>query len=260
VNGAVDAAASGLLRVGGPAAGEVHVWHGTLEPPTPLRDRFAALLASDERERASRFRFDRDRLRFIAGRAQLRMLLGRYLQTNPQTIAFRYGRYGKPELTASELQFNLSHSGPQMLVAVTRIGEVGVDIELDTTDMSGEQIAERFFSPAEVATLRGLPAACQPRAFLACWTRKEAFIKARGDGLQLALDSFDVSLAPGQPVAIMRTEWSHSEPTEWSLTDLTDGLAGYVAAVAVRSATPVRIVRLTLPAISRDDLSMEEKR
>jgi 4'-phosphopantetheinyl transferase len=242
------------------ATGEVHVWHGTLEPPAPLRDLLAALLAGDERERASRFRFDRDRLRFIAGRAQLRMLLGHYLQTNPHTIGFRYGPYGKPELTAGELQFNLSHSGPQMLVAVTRIGDVGVDLELDTTDMAREQIAEQFFSPAEVATLRGLPTACQPRAFLACWTRKEAFIKARGDGLQLALDSFDVSLAPGQPVALVRTAWSHSEPTEWSLADLSDGLAGYVAALAVRSAAPVRIVRRTLPAISPDDLSTEEKR
>jgi 4'-phosphopantetheinyl transferase len=260
VNGAVDAAAQAPPRQGGPADGEVHVWHGTLEPPPAVRDRFAALLSSDEAQQAGRFRFERDRTRYIAGRAQLRLLLGGYLGVAPVGLAFRYGQYGKPELTASELQFNLSHSGPQMLVAVTRIGDVGVDIELDTTDMAREQIAERFFSPAEVATLRGLPAACQPRAFLACWTRKEAFIKARGDGLQLALDSFDVSLAPGQPVAIVRTAWSHSEPTEWSLIDLSDGLAGYVAAVAVRSAAPVRIVRRALPAISRDDLSTEEKR
>ena len=119
--------------------------------------------------------------------------------------------------------------------------------------------SERFFSPSEVATLRALPRDLQGRAFLACWTRKEAFIKARGDGLSLALDSFDVTLEPGQPAAILRTAWSGTEPTEWRLSDLSDEDAGYVAAIAVRSSRPIAIRRQLLP-ITESESSSEQER
>jgi 4'-phosphopantetheinyl transferase len=109
-------------------------------------------------------------------------------------------------------------------------------VEIDDTDFASERIAERFFSKAEVCVLRSLPIEVQAHAFLNCWTRKEAFIKARGDGLSLALDSFDVSLAPGAPAALLRTEWDAAEPTQWWLHDLSDESRGYIAAVAVRSA------------------------
>ena len=102
-----------------------------------------------------------------------------------------------------------------------------------------------FFSPSEVTALRSLPADLQPRAFLTCWTRKEAFIKARGDGLQLALDSFDVTLDPFSPPALLRTAWSPEEPQQWSLHDLSDPERGYIAALALRSRGQ-RVVRRTI--------------
>jgi 4'-phosphopantetheinyl transferase len=139
--------------------------------------------------------------------------------------------------------FNLSHSGALALYAFTADGELGIDVELDDADFARERIAERFFSPAEVRALRTLPANLQPRAFLTCWTRKEAFIKARGDGLSLPLDSFDVSLGPEARPALLRTAWSAEEPASWRVLDLSDRAAGYIAAVALRSnsAEPVEL-------------------
>jgi 4'-phosphopantetheinyl transferase len=191
------------------------------------------VLCGEELGRADRFRFERDRSRFIVGRALLRELLGRYTGCAPGEIAFRYGEFQKPML-ADGPWFNLSHSGPIALYAISAAGEVGIDVELYDPSFARERIAERFFSPAEVRALRSLPLDAQPRAFLSCWTRKEAFIKARGDGLSLALDSFDVTLAPDLPAALLRTAWCADEPKRWRIDDLSDRKAGYVAAVAVR--------------------------
>jgi 4'-phosphopantetheinyl transferase len=228
---------------------DLHVWHGTLDLSASVVTGLRDLLAADERERADRFRFERDRSRYIAGRGQLRLLLGRYLGTRAEAIRFRYGHHGKPELAGAELAFNVTHSGPYLLIAVSREAELGIDVERQDQQLAQECIAEHFFAPGEVAELRGLPLELQSRAFLACWTRKEAFIKARGDGLSLALDSFDVSLAPGKPVALLRTAWSPSEPTEWSLIDLSNVDAGYVAAVAVHSAAALDLTLHALPDI-----------
>ena len=214
-------------------AGEVHVWRASLERPAEIVARMREVLADDERMRADRFRFDRDRSRYIVGRALLRGLLARYLDVEPEDLEFEYGAFDKPALDSGPW-FNLSHSGSVALFAVSGEGELGVDVELDEADFAHERIAERFFSPAEVSALRALPADAQPRAFLTCWTRKEAFIKARGDGLSLALDSFDVTLSPDAPVALLRTAWCSEEAERWSMEDLSDSRAGYVAAVAMR--------------------------
>ncbi len=235
------------------------MWTGTLDQGPADVERLEPLLAPDERARAARFRFVRDRDRYIAGRGQLRLLLARYTGMPAATLVFRYGAFDKPALAGSGPQFNVSHSAAVLLIAVTAEHEVGIDVEIDTTDLARERIPERFFSPGEVRTLRGLPEAAQAQAFLACWTRKEAFIKARGDGLSLALDSFDVTLSPGQPAALQRTAWSRSEPKEWCLNDLTDVDAGYVAAVAVRSTVPLAIGRFQLPSI-QETLSEQETR
>lgn len=241
------------------SADEVHVWRGRLVLRPGTAERIAQVLSPDELERARRFHFARDRERYISGRAQLRQLLGRYLDADPSQLVFAYGPYGKPILPESGIHFNLSHSGEIALAAVTRAGEIGVDLELADEDFARERIAEHFFSPGEVAALRALADELQPRAFLTCWTRKEAFIKARGDGLSLALDSFDVSLAPGQPAAILRTAWSKSDPTEWSLSDLSDVDAGYIAALAVRSSTAVTVTCRELPGIDTEYPSEQEK-
>jgi 4'-phosphopantetheinyl transferase len=194
----------------------------------------ARLLAPDERRRADAYRLEPHRARFVVGRALLRILLGRYLQAAPEDLRFDYGEFDKPMLPGGP-SFNLSHSGAVALYAFSGAGEVGIDVELYDERPASEGIAERFFSPAEVSALRSLPAQMRSHAFLACWTRKEAFVKARGDGLSLALDSFDVTLAPGVPAALLRTAWSSEEPRRWQLQDLSDPEAGYVAAVAIHA-------------------------
>jgi len=213
---------------------EVHVWRASLERPTSVVGELRQTLARDEQQRADRFRFERHRSRYIVGRALLRSLLGAYLGCEPAALEFDYGEFQKPSLPGGP-SFNVSHSGSIALFAFTEHGELGVDLELDDPDFAGERIAERFFSSTEVDALQSLPEALRPRAFLTCWTRKEAFIKARGDGLSLALDSFDVTLSPDRPAALLRTHWSDEEPGEWRMEDLSDLKAGYIAAVALRS-------------------------
>jgi 4'-phosphopantetheinyl transferase len=214
-------------------ARELHVWRASLERPPQVTGAMRRLLAPDERARADRFRFERDRTRFIVGRSLLRGLLARYLDAVPEELTFQYGAFSKPALPGGPW-FNLSHSGAVALYAFSSSAEVGIDVELDNADFARERIAERFFSPAEVGVLRSLPVDAQPRAFLSCWTRKEAFIKARGDGLSLPLDSFDVTLAPHLPAALVRTAWCSDEPKHWHMQDLSDRKAGYIAAVAIR--------------------------
>lgn len=214
-------------------ANQVHVWRDSLSRAPAEVARLRNLLAPDERHRADRFRFERDRSNYIVGRATLRQLLARYLDAAPGDLEIGYGEFDKPYLAGGP-SFNLSHSGTVVLYAFAAAGELGIDVELEHPDFAHERIAERFFSPAEVSVLHSLPEEVQARAFLTCWTRKEAFIKARGDGLTLALDSFDVTFAPEAPAALLRTAWSRDEPAQWHLEDLSDPHMGYYAAVALR--------------------------
>jgi len=215
--------------------GVVHVWFA------PLAGRFEDvqhILSGDELERASRFRFDRDRNRFAIGRALLRELLERYTGLPKARIRFRYGPYGKPELADGDTTFNVSHSGDGAVFAFSRGLELGVDIEVLAPRASDRDVAERFFSPREVECLVGLPPEEQGHAFLTCWTRKEAFIKAKGDGLSLSLQDFDVTLDPSAPAELLRTAWARSEPSTWTLVDLSHHCQGFLAALAVRARNP----------------------
>ena len=193
------------------------------------------MLTVDERQRAERYIFERDRTHFVVARGLLRVLLGRYLRQEPQYLRFTYGPHGKPALATDTgggaLGFNVSHSHGLALYAVTRGREVGVDVERIRPEVAQEKIAERFFSPREVTVLRALPTPLQAAAFFACWTRKEAYIKAKGEGLALPLDQFDVSLAPGEPAALSHTAWDPQEAACWALQDLAPA-PGYRAAVA----------------------------
>src|SRR5919199_1621700 len=143
------------------------------------------------------------------------------LRQAPPQLCFTYGRHGKPALATGTggvpLRFNVSHSHGLALYAITRDREVGVDVERIRPEVAQEKIAERFFSPREVTVLRALPTPLQATAFFACWTRKEAYIKATGDGLSLSLKQFDVSLAPGEPVALLHTIWDPQEAARWAL-------------------------------------------
>ena len=212
--------------------GIIHVWRGSLDQEPEVHRRLDALLSGDERERARRFRFDRDRARYVVGRGLLRLLLGRYVDVDAAALRFGYGPHGKPALLGGGPHFNLAHSGATALYAFSSSSQLGVDVELMQPDFTDDGIAERFFSPLEVETLRALRNEDRAQAFLTCWTRKEAFLKARGDGLTLALDSFDVTLAPGEPPALLRTGWSPRERFRWKLVDLSDLEQGQVAALA----------------------------
>ena len=193
-------------------------------------------LTADERQRAERYIFQKDRTHFVVARGLLRVLLGCYLRQEPLHLRFIYGPHGKPALATDTggvaLRFNVSHSHGLALYAITRGREVGVDVERIRPKVAQEKIAERFFSPREVTVLRALPTPLQATAFFACWTRKEAYIKATGDGLSLPLDQFDVSLAPGEPAVLLRTAWDPQEVACWALQDLAPA-PGYRAAVAV---------------------------
>ena len=215
---------------------EVHIWRACLDPSASWVERLQRNLSPDELQRAARFHFPRDRRRFTVARGVLRDILSRYLGVPPSELRFRYSSYGKPALADGfddrGVRFNLSHSHEMALFAVTCGREVGIDIEYLDREIRAEEIAEHFFSTRERASLRALPAEAKHAAFFNCWTRKEAYIKAHGEGLSLPLDQFDVSLAPGEPAALLATHGDPREASRWSLQALTPG-ANYVAALAV---------------------------
>jgi 4'-phosphopantetheinyl transferase len=212
--------------------GEVHVWAACLDEPR--EGALQRLLSPDEQARATRFRFPRDRRRFVVGRGLLRGLLGRYLGVDPGTLCFNYGSRGKPSLAGGErhLSFNVTHSGALALLAFARDRELGVDLECERPLPDAEEIAQRYFSPQEGTTLGRLPRREREPAFFRCWTRKEAFIKATGDGLSRPLDGFDVTFAPGVPARLLRVEGEPGATERWWLEELKPA-EGFVAALAV---------------------------
>jgi 4'-phosphopantetheinyl transferase len=216
------------------AEDEVHVWRATFDwPVTPL-DR---ILSPEERERARRFRFDLHRKYFLIGRGLLRTLLSRYLGIQPGSLLFDYTPFGKPTLAspAESLRFNVSHSGDLLLIAVTLNRAVGVDIEQIHRDRAVAEIVEHFFSPNERSTLASLPDHVRHDAFFNCWTRKEAYIKAKGAGLSLPLDQFEVTFLSGDPAELLATQPDAAEAGRWRLREL-DVADGYKAAIAVEGS------------------------
>lgn len=215
---------------------EIHVWRATLDPPITRVQALEQTLDAGEQSRAQKFHFQKDRTHFIVARGLLRAILGRYLSREPHTLQFSYNKYGKPALTwepaGEALSFNMSHSHGMALYAVARIHNIGVDIEHINQSIECEKIAGRFFSPYEVNMLRAVPKQMQQEAFFNCWTRKEAYIKARGMGLSLDLNLFDVSLAPEAPAAILNIREENQDVSRWSLYDLSPG-PGFKAALAV---------------------------
>ncbi|MCA9945464.1 MAG: 4'-phosphopantetheinyl transferase superfamily protein [Anaerolineales bacterium] len=213
---------------------EIHVWVASLNRPQVQLNQFWQHLAEDEQARANRFYFDHDRAHYIVARGLLRQLLGSFLQLPARQIAFVYGEHGKPELAAelaiSGLRFNISHAQGVALLAFARQREVGVDIEQVRPLEDGEQIAERFFSANEVAVFTAVPPEQKPQAFFNCWTRKEAFIKVIGEGLSCPLDSFDVTLKPGDPAELLQVKGSREAATRWKLENLNPA-TGYAGAV-----------------------------
>ncbi len=210
-------------------ANQVHLWRVSLaRPPIPL-DMLWRVLTPDEVERAQRYRFERDRQRFVAARGMLRVILTRYTGLPPAAIHFETEDHGKPWLPSHpQLAFNASDSGEWMALGVTLERLIGVDIEQVREDVATLEIAERFFSPREVAALRALPPDEQTPAFFRCWTRKEAFIKAIGEGLSYPLDKFDVTLGPDSQAQLLFVEGEPEAPQRWWMIDfpIDRGYAG----------------------------------
>ncbi len=222
-----------------PVEGEIHIWRIRLDCPAGQTARLAALLSPDEEERAARYRIDEVRREYIVGRAALRLLLASYLGDAPRAIAFAYEERGRPVLAqnhcASGLCFNLSNARVLALAAFTRGQRIGVDLESNKRRVELMDVAARFFAPAERAALFGLAVDRQRQAFFNCWTRKEAYLKARGMGLSRPLDRFEVSLAPGEPARLLSDATEPDAPGRWSLVSV-NGLPGYTAALAVEGS------------------------
>lgn len=198
--------------------GEVHLWQvDLLEPPRPLRY-YMAIISEEEAARAARFYFEKDRHQFIVGRAVLRELLGRYLSLDPASIDFKFSDFGKPAFpNPAGIQFNISHSGGMALMGFTQTAEIGVDLEKIKPDLEIEQIASRFFAIKEKAALLQQPVHRQAASFYQCWTSKEAFIKAHGQGLSLPLDQFEVEVHPDKPAALKAVHWDPKLVENWDL-------------------------------------------
>ena len=198
----------------------------------------ASLLSEAERERATRFAFSRDARRFIVGRARLRQLLGARLGVRPESVELVNGARGKPALNDAErnsLRFNLSHRDDLAVYVLSSGSEVGIDVEAIRPLPDADTLAARFFSRREYAAYGALDPCDRPLGFFQCWTRKEAFVKALGEGLSHPLDSFDVSLAPGAPAELLRVEPGPGVDRDWRLTSFSPA-PGFVAAVAAEVA------------------------
>ncbi len=218
------------------SSNEVHVWRAFLEQPTEHVRQLASVLSASERSRAERFHFERDRRRFTVGRGVLRVILGRYTGIEPGQVRFRYGLYGKPylaeELERSVLRFNLAHSHALALYAFACGREIGVDLDRVRPMPDAEQIAAQFFSARENRALQALPQAQKLEAFFNCWTRKEAYLKASSEGLARSLDTFDVSLVPGEAARLLYVEGQPEEIDRWSLKTFVPA-ADHLATLAV---------------------------
>ncbi len=218
------------------AKNEVHVWRTFLKLAAPAIQNLRQTLSREEDVRASKFYFEKDRRAFIIARGVLRTILGRYLDTEPDQISFCYNPYGKPALDVfskeMQLNFSLSHSHELAMYAFTYSRQIGIDVEYMRSDVDYEQLAIHSFSQCENDVFLSLPDAVRQQAFFSCWTRKEAYIKARGKGLSIPLNCFDVSLRPGEPAALLNSREDPQGMTRWSLRDLYPG-PGYAGALAV---------------------------
>lgn len=212
---------------------DVHVWCVHLDVPLGAAARVYTALSDDERDRASRLAFDREQRRFIVAHGALRDVLARYLEVTPARIAFVHNASGKPALHpgfGTRLRFNFSHSGALALIAIAMDAEVGVDVECARAHRDYAGIARWFFSAAEAEHLASVPRAQHAQAFIRCWTRKEAFVKARGDGRAAAMDGPPLPFASGRadrPIQVCPTA---SEC--WSIHTLRPA-AGYIGALAI---------------------------
>ena len=212
---------------------EAHIWQADLDLNESLQSSFLKLFSHDEKNRAKKFRFNIDSQRFIIARGILRSLVGKYLEINPAEISFQYSEFGKPGIAGNKsLQFNISHSQNIALFAFTKKFNVGVDVEFVNPNIEVKDIATKFFSANEIMNLLALTEQEQTLGFFNCWTRKEAFIKAVGEGLSFPLDKFEVSLEPDKPAKLLATDWDPKAFSKWSMYSISPG-AGFVGSLVI---------------------------
>ena len=222
---------------------ELHVWRaGTAASVDTLRAA-EAFLAADERERAERFRHEPSRTAYVVARAALRRIVGAYLDNDPESVRFAYSASGKPCLAdpdgGARLQFNLSHSGEWAVYAFAINRPVGVDVEEIRQMPDLMDIARRFFAASEYAALRSLEGAGRLESFFACWTRKEAYLKARGLGLSASMSEFVVSVSASEPPRLLAERENPGEAHRWAFRTVDVG-PGYAGAVVVEGQ-PARV-------------------
>lgn len=223
--------------------GIIDVWTWSLDRPTAEVVGLASLLSPDEADRASRFVNARDANRYVVARANMRIILGGRLGTPPRELTFAYNDFGKPRLMAKGVappHFNLSHSGALAMLAISDSSPLGIDIE--EMKPVEEDVAGYFFSARERASLKRLLPSEYLRAFYRCWTRKEALVKARGEGLTIALDSFDVSVGGRATLDLSRLEDETTGHGRWKLCNLEvpPGFQGAVAVLTDGVPVPLR--------------------
>jgi 4'-phosphopantetheinyl transferase len=219
---------------------EIHLWYADLMRPAVAVSELAEPLTATEHERARRFHFEKHRRRFLVRRGLLRRLLGSYLDREPSAVEFVYGEREKPFVAGEQhrepsarLEFNLSDSEDLAVYAVARGAEIGVDVEILRPMEDALSISESYFSERERDSLRSVPAELRNETFFNCWTRKEAYLKAIGEGLAEPLDSFSVTLVPGEEARFLDFRNTAEDPQSWSLVHLRP-TASSVGALALR--------------------------
>ena len=228
----------------------VDVWHLSLEDLQEANSSLFACLSDTEKQRAARFVFERDRSRFITCRGLLRAVLAQLLSLSPVEVTFNYGEKGKPHLQDSPLFFNLSHSNDQACIAACREAALGIDVECIRAPArhTWVDLAQRFFSTAEIAELMALPVSHQSEAFFAGWARKEAYLKLHGLGLALPLNRFSVTIDPDTPAMLRSTEWRPDDVNQTSLYDLPTA-PRYRSSLAIASTAPVTLNHVSISSL-----------
>ncbi|MEP6901717.1 MAG: 4'-phosphopantetheinyl transferase superfamily protein [Actinomycetota bacterium] len=213
--------------------GEIHIWRANLNQESLSVQQFLKTLSADEKQKADKYYFDKDRNHFIVARGTLRKILSGYLGIAPNEICFAYNLFGKPILDVknNQFRFNVSHSQGLALFAITREREVGIDLEFIRSDFAVLKTAQSFFSEPEISALKNLPTELQTAAFFSIWTRKEAFIKAVGEGFSYPSTKFTVSIMPKNSHDLFRTR-EFQKVRDWSLMILSCQ-ADYTAALAI---------------------------
>ncbi len=213
---------------------QTHVWYIYFSQQLNILSYFLSILSKDEIEKASKFRFEKDKNCSIITRGALRFLSGKYLTENPEDIKFKYGEFGKPYYNMeTELKFNVSHSGNMAVIGFVLNDDIGVDVEEMKSDFEVFDIASNYFSDYEIKSLKEIPIQNHVKGFYRCWTRKESFIKAKAKGLSFPLDSFSVSIDSDEKTELLETKWDKNEKELWNLFSFTPQ-ENYIGAVSVK--------------------------